>query len=411
MKRSIGRIEHLLLRRSLPTCLRFMANVATAPASLQIQEYNSMLYNAAKSGYLDDCRKLYSDIRRAGIQPTAETHRCLLMAAKGAGSLEVVFQFFRRMVDEDHISPNIIHYNIVLSCCAEIPEGNSLPTIRKHLGEALYNRLLADENVEPNMITMRNMLLMYTRAGFFDDFGRIKADMNTRGISLDDVGMLQIMTELNTYKRFEMIMDIFREENRQTHTIQYYGIAMNAALNLGLVEEVETIFTTAGKRLTHTHATLSVYLRSLVKRGTGVDVLKEHLENDKYPSNDSVWRSVLNELSLCGDTDSAASIFELGCDRGYFVLWDRNYADPPLELHRFPKEVACLGLRYGLSKRRKQKSDLPLEIIVGRNKEAVSEVLRELAIPFEPRSNNQGRLFITSEAMREWTQKEDSSVE
>lgn len=411
MIRSIGRLEHLLLRRSLPSCLRFMANISTESGSLQIQEYNTMLFNAAKSGCLDDCRKLYGDIRKAGLQPTAETYRCLLMAAKGSGSLKAVFELFRRMVDADHISPDIEHYNIVLSCCVEIAEGHSLPKIQKDLGEALYNRLLADDNVEPNVVTMRNMLFMYTRAGFFDDLARIKADMKTRGISLDVADNLKIMSELNAHKRFEMIMDMFREENRKIHTIQYYVFAMNAALKLGLLEEVETIFKTAGKCSTQSQVTLSLYLRSLVKRGTEVDVLKEVLENDKYPSADSVWRSVLNELCLCGDTDSAASIFELGLDRGHFVLWDTNHADPPLELHRFPKDVASLGLRYGLSKRRKQKSDLPLEIIVGRNKETVSAVLTEFAIPFETRSNNQGRLFITSEAMREWTQNEHSSVE
>jgi len=367
---------------------------------MHILAFNFVLEVSARTRDINGCCEVLRRVREKGFWPDAITWSSALKVAHRCRNLEFGLKIWKEML-ASRVKPNMIHHNLIISTCAELPEReapNGFPGVRVEMAEHFFKMIK-----DPPLISYNALLNVYAKAGLLQDALKLEAEMQFRGVQMSAVTYGTLMATFVLSGDYTGALTYFKKSRAAGELNQInFNTAMQAHFKLNQLSEARFLWTEICERYTPDYVSLGTYVKVLAKEGLIAEIV-EVINNDMADMSSVGWYGLINELYSDGIFDEADTFFEKAYGQGKIPIWSSSNKFQ-LELHRYSGAVACCAVRYVL---KRERSISELAILVGRQTHSttycykpvgtsVRELLDSLCISFTERSQG-GLLEISSE--------------
>jgi len=385
---------------STSEALKQLRAIESSGIPMHILAFNIVLEVSARTRDINGCCEVLRQVREKGLWPDVITWSSALKVAHRSRNLEFGLKIWKEML-ASRVKPNIIHHNIIISTCAELPEReapNGFPSVRVQMAEHFFKMIK-----DPPLISYNALLNVYAKAGLLQDALKLEAEMQFRGVQMSAVTYGTLMATFVLSGDYSGALEYFKKARASGELNQIsFNTAMLAHYKLNQLSEARFLWTEICERYTPDFVTLGTYVKVLAKEGLIAEIVKV-INNDMADMSSIGWQGLIYELYSDGNFDEADTFFEKAYEQGKIPIWSSSNKFQ-LELHRYSGTVACCAVRYVL---KRERSISELAIIVGRQTHSntycykpvgtsVRELLDSLCISYTER-NLGGLLEISSE--------------
>ena len=213
-----------------------VVETVAAGVSVTTGVFNAMLDVCVKTGRLDDVDDLSQSMADLGVKPSGRTHQLLLRAARDLGYPPASIARVAALA-ADTTSPV---FNEAFHEAAEVCRRHG----RFDLMDSLMDRVEAQTNYRPNIITCNMTMTVFAHAGDTERMARLVAMMGAIGVSPGEVTLNIMINGLGNARRVAevpAILDRFAELHVQP-TVYTLNVAVGAYASVLYLEDMQAVF-------------------------------------------------------------------------------------------------------------------------------------------------------------------------
>mmetsp|Transcript_51992 Transcript_51992/g.161349 ORF Transcript_51992/g.161349 Transcript_51992/m.161349 type:complete len:869 (-) Transcript_51992:176-2782(-) len=158
-----------------------------------VVSYSALIHACVKAGDVERAEKWFKFMRTAGIQANTVSYSVLLNVCAKAGDHQRAEKWLQTMY-EDKMLPNVVCYNNVIDACAKagVPE-RAEEWLRHLTGEKSVDYERAP-GLAPTRQSYTTAAQAYASQGMFIDVERLLAEMEERGIIMDEFSLTVLLS-------------------------------------------------------------------------------------------------------------------------------------------------------------------------------------------------------------------------
>lgn len=150
-----------------------------------VVSYSSVIQACMKVGDLERAEKWFATMRKHGISANAICFSVLLNACAKASDPDRA-EHWLQVMHEEGVTPNVVCYNNVIDACAKAGKAER--------AEVWLDKLMRMPGIQPSRQSYTTAARAWATLGAWSDTERILADMEAKGLSMDEYSLTVLMS-------------------------------------------------------------------------------------------------------------------------------------------------------------------------------------------------------------------------
>ncbi|ORX92157.1 TPR-like protein [Basidiobolus meristosporus CBS 931.73] len=283
--------------------LNSMARVGVKFTSTR--DYNSLITWHSRSGNFDQAKAILAEMGMNGVSPDVHTYN-IIMNAVGRESPESAFQVYQRMIKQD-ILPDLVTYNTLLKVCKQKGDIELLTKV--------YNILLEDEGVEPDVVTYSILIDAHSKRRNLGTAQTIYREMLANGVAPDLVTFNNLLDGFAKSLDVDQAMALYKEmlDLDIKPNVITFSILINMRAKFGQMEEAMKMYSEMMQQeLTPNVFTYTTLIDGFVKTNDiekAAAIYQEMLDANISP-NVVTYSTLIHAYSKSGLVSQAMDLFQ-----------------------------------------------------------------------------------------------------